>query len=424
MALANPVDMFTEYNALKGGGVPTGGKWRIVSAPSFPVSLCRRCSGGSYSNISYSANAQVCGSSDLQIDFSGAQCSVGPPPYGEYVFEYFTEGACPYVGEFSISIGPGTADITFQRLPNVCYLEAYSQNPDNPSSKSGKYTLTDDNHIGTKIEIRHRVTRRNLSGCSDPLVNLVDSVATWGQKVFTTGNGFNVTPGNAIPANYMNDLLYIVHRYRISLSGWTSGYAINNVRIRSTLHGIINIDSSPLILAGNTPTHYTNFANSLRANYIGFAITQAPYNAGPQDCIFDCVYFLDGFGDPTLDIYFVCNHISNNAHWIGIDKTDFELEFTDGVNQFVTNNANNDANPWGVQFEREIVDKTNMQFMYLVANCQFYQASSGCYLQNKMKICETDFNTLYNLASSNYYGLALATPANAKILDFDDACTN
>ena len=137
MALANPVDLYAELSAACACTPDVGGTWAITSAPLTPTfNLCVDVNGAGFGNesvVSLPHNIGGGSEEDIVIDFTGVSCGTPTDYDGEWVITYTViTAACTRTSTVTISVGGGTAQVTFERNPEICWYEIYSENPDTP----------------------------------------------------------------------------------------------------------------------------------------------------------------------------------------------------------------------------------------------------------------------------------------------------
>lgn len=411
--LTNPLDLFDAFELLNGSPLDTGGEWTIESAPAFPVTICTDCGMG-YTDVVYTASGQaVCsGIHDPVLDMMGAisPCVSGQVPDGQYVFQYaITGGACPSESLFTVNVVDGVITVDIVRVPDVCLIEMYTENPDTPGSKEAHFTSPGSNVLNPPFELRYKVVRRELDGCADPITDLYNVVEVWPALV---PGDLGKDPGEAEPLTHPTDGvlegLFLAIEYRIQMP-WNTGAYIESLRFDP---GNIDIDCSTVILASSLEIAKHNFAAALRARIGEQFITL--YGAGSSNIAFDTVYEA---GVDELVIWAVCcNSLSG---WYGINKNNWEaVYYPDGITVQIDNDTFSDFTTVGFR----IIDQMDKVRFYEVLNCSYYTTDSTCLIGLYPTFCTEDFSTIFDFPGSNYNDVDIIAGTKCNVIDCDTAC--
>lgn len=413
--LTNPLDLFDEWNMLNGGTVDTTGEWTIESAPAFPVTICTDCGGG-YTDVTYTAPGDsVCtGIHDPVLDMMGTlgACVSGQVPDGQYVFKYaITEGSCPSESLFTINVVDGVITVDIVRIPDVCLIEMYTENPDTPGSKEAHFTSPGSNVLNPPFELRYKVVRRDLDGCSEAITNLYNTVEVWPAIVATE---LGKEPGEAEPLTHPVDGphegLFLAIEYRIQMP-WDAGAYIETLKFDP---GNIDIDCSTVILASTLEIAKHNFAEDLRERIGEQFITV--YGAGSSNIAFDTVYEA---GVDELVIWAVCCNASTG--WYGINKNNWEaVYYPDGINIQIDNDSFSDFTTVGFR----IIDQMDKTKFYTVLDCKYYTTDSDCEIGIWPIFCTKDYSTIFDFPGSNYNDVDIIAGTKCDVLDCDFVCPN
>jgi len=434
MPLPTPsFDIFVQFETLNGSPLDTAGEWKLLSAPTNPVTICTSDGTWTAQTLNH-GDVLYAGLHNPQIDFSGTSCAGSASPDGTYIFEYsITGGSCPSSSEFTIQVLDGAFTASLERTPDVCLIEMYSENPDTSGSKRAKVELINVNRMCVKLSLRTLVKRKNLDGCSSPITTLLNQVKIYGDfEVNATnlpnplGDTFPFNVPYPVPQNLDGKLagLFLMHKWVIQVGGWTTGDYIESVKV-GRASGFPNthetLDLSTVVATGNldVSANLTTFVNGLRAR---IANRLAALGASNTNALFLVEGIFNG-PNPEVHISFLCVHIPNDE-WFGIDKNDWEVVYWDngGTNEVVETNFDNDF----VSMVQYGLDYTYMYDEYTMANCKFYTTSSSCNLLMFNRVCSSDLSDIYDFADSNYDFLDVITNVNARanILDFDNVCLN
>lgn len=413
--LTNPLDLFAEFELLNGSPLDTGGEWTIESAPAFPVTICTDCGGG-YTDVPYTAAGDpICTLiHDPVLDMMGTlgACVSGQVPDGQYVFRYaITGGACPSESLFTVNVVDGVITVDIVRVPDVCLIEMYTENPDTPGSKEAHFTSPGSNVLNPPFELRYKVVRRELDGCADPITDLYNVVEVW--PGFVPGD-LGKDPGEAEPLTHPVDGvmegLFLALEYRIQMGGWDTGGYIDTIRFDP---GNIDVDCSAVTLAGTSDIQKNNFANALRAEIGAQLITVNGLNS--SNIAFDTIY--EGLGVDELVIWAVCCNASSG--WYGINKNNWEaVYYPDGINIQIDNDTFSDFTTVGFR----IIDQMDKARLYEVLNCSYYTTDSTCLIGLYPTFCTEDFSTIFDFPGSNYNDVDIITGTKCNVIDCDTVC--
>ncbi len=416
MALSNPLDLFAEFELLNFPGVlDTGGQWTIESAPSFPVTICTDCGGG-YTDVSYTAAGQdVCtGIHDPLLDMLGAlgSCTSGQIADGEYIFKYaILAGSCPSESLFTVNVVDGVITATFERDPAICLVEMYSEHPDTPGEKKGKFTIT-NNYITARLQLRQKVSRFEFDNCDESITDLSNSVLSH-SYIERNATNLPTTPGFSLGMLWLSNSIYLRHVYTLDISTWDFGAKIENIRVRQNqVPNVLNLDVSGVVFPGppgNGPAQAA-YVNALRLEIADQLDIQSGSAFSSDEVAFDV-----GISGETVFITFICCH-NPSGRWCGIDKNNYDLvycnaEFDCGLGPGFE----------GVQwdFYQEIIVNNPEFTFYEVLNCKDYPTPSSCFVSMSNTICHNGTN-IFDLSGCNYNVLDLvSTSAMAKVFDYD-----
>ena len=413
--LTNPLDLFAEFELLNFPGVlDTGGQWTIESAPAFPFDMCTDCGGG-YTDVPYTAAGQdVCtGIHDPVLDMMGAlgACVSGQIADGQYIFKYAVlGGSCPSESLFTVNVVDGVITVDIVRVPDVCMIEMFTENPDTPGSKEADLAIINQ-ALNPKLDLRYKVVRRNLDGCSAAITDLYNVVEVF---PYYYQDDLGKTPGSANPLTHpvdgVMDGLFIATQNRMEMAGWTVGGYINKLRFgrNSGIPAIIDIDCSAVDLAGVSAFFKSQYATALRAE-IGAQLISV-YGATSAEVAFDVVYATST--DELLIWTTCCNNPS--TQWYGIDKNNWEIEYyPDGVNIEVDNNHASNF----TYLDDKIIDQLYLYKEYLVEDCTYYGTLSDCGLSVWPYMCTVDYSQIFDFANCNFNEITLITGTKADIID-------
>ncbi len=417
MALSNPLDLFAEFELLNFPGVlDTGGQWTIESAPAFPFDMCTDCGGG-YTDVPYTAAGQdVCtGIHDPLLDMEGAlgACASGNIADGVYVFKYAVSGgSCPSESLFTVNIVDGVITVDIVRVPDVCLIEMYTENPDTPGSKEANFTSPATNQLNPPFELRYKVVRKELDGCSESITDLYNTVEVW--PGFVPGD-LGKDPGEAEPLTHPVDGimegLFLAIEYRIQMGGWDTGGYIDTLKFYP---GPINVDCTGAVLASTLEIAKHNFAADLRDELGNQFITV--HGLSSSEIAFDTVYEA---GVDELVIWAVCcNQFSG---WYGINKNDWEVVYyPDAITIQIDNDTTSDFTTVGFR----VIDQMDKYREYDVLNCRYYTTDSTCTVGVIPLFCTEDYSTIFDFPGSNYNDLDIIAGTKCDVIDSDYVCPN
>lgn len=423
MPLPTPkFNIFNEFEALNlPNPLDTGGEWKLISAPTDPVTIC--ASDGSWTALTLNfGDILFPGYYNPEIDFTGGSCAGSPAPDGTYVFEYgIATGDCPSFSEFTIEVQNGIVTLNLERNPEICWLEASTENPDNPSSKEAKVSINAD-RLCLKLDLRYTVKRKQFLGCAKTVTTLTNDLKNYGDLQITTANLPRPLghPTPLLKLDFTNvPGLFVFIRYRISLAGWLlNGYidTIRTGRNQGAPPYLDDLDLSSVKLTGTGPTQKQLFGDALRTK---IATELTALGAGQTNACFFCQY--DSSTD-ELKIDFMCANVPSGA-WYGIDKTNWEVVFypDPGGPVQIENNAVNGTYVWLDTF---VLNQFDLTQCYEVFDISFYQDTYNDFLCLHPYFCTSNYSNIYNLTSCNFVNLVLKSGTKSNIFDADTiACS-
>lgn len=241
--MTNPLDLFSEFDALNGGGTPINGTWYLTSHPSGAptLGLCISCDGGSSWNTvaltvgGPGVGTPICslGYHTPLIDINGDVGACAPLAYpdGAYEFTYKPpNGACESLTA-TLTANLYTLAISLSRDDTACMYEAYAENPIDSSDNIPDITMP-PGYITPYFEFNVNVDKRSLLNCTSlgTIQSTLDNVGV-SQVEFAAGTGISgptlshriETPSNAIFPNGYIETLRLGVSGDINLSAFVRG---------------------------------------------------------------------------------------------------------------------------------------------------------------------------------------------------------
>lgn len=407
MAFSNPVDLFAELSDNCVCSPDTGGTWAIVSAPLSPTfNICIN-DGGGFANESVTSLPHNLGGGNneyIVIDFTGVECATPTDYSGEWVLTYTVETpGCIRSSTLTITVGGGTAEVTFERSPEICWYEIYTENPDTPGSKVAKLQMNFD-YMTPNFSLRHKVERKQFDGCALAVTTLENTLhsnifdfttAEVPTTTFHEGWGF-LGPG-----------IYLYHAVTIDTSAWSDGAEIQSFTVYDSAGAGTDYDldlTGAIFIPGDEYNYADDLEVELNSQLLAAGCTLG--NAWLE---------VTGIANTSVTISFLC--ANNSTDWWGIDKNDWEVQYiaiSGGplqVNTFCT-------------FSQRVLDRSGFMFYtYDVTGCDCYENSSTCTIMVVPAICgqANGYENIYNLASCNYDVLTLKASL-PEVIDSTQLC--
>lgn len=411
MALANPVDLYAELSTACGCTPDVGGTWTITSAPLTPsFDLCTDINGAGFSTETVASLPYDLGGGseeDIVIDFTGASCT--PDDYsGEWVITYtVVNGVCETTSTATISVGGGTAEVTFERTPEICWYEKYSENPDTPLSKTGKFLMNVD-YLTPSFSLRYKTVRKDFDNCQLSITTL-DNTLESNIMDFTIADVPTASFHESFPTS---PGFFLQHTVSIDTTGWVDNALIETFTVYDSAGGGTDID-----LDLSAVTYLAGFQGLLASDLTNEIETQLLASGAVHG---NAWFKVEGTnGVEGITITFIC--ANNTSTWWGIKKGDWEVTYRASpggplqVNTFCT-------------FSQDVqYNAPSLYSEYGVTNCDCYQNSTTCGIAVICFICvgedgipNSDAN-IYNLTSCDYDSLVLKASL-PKVFDFDTVC--
>jgi len=419
MSLTKIINLYDEFNNCpqNAGLINDGGEWSLVEA-SFPVTLCISCDGNipaNYNDIEFTVAADFCLTvHNPWIDFSGEECAIAQAPDGQYVFKYsITAGACPSESFFTLNVIDGNITYDFVRIPEICYVEAYSHREGNVNSREGTYTVT-ANRPTVELSYRFKTEVFDVEDCAKPLTTICsENIKT--PHIQKISSVFTINPGQPITYSWLTEGIVLWHRYAIDMISWDTGGKVQNIKVRSSTQGLRDLDLSAVSYPGppNNGPAMDVFAASLKQEIkTKLEEEYGASNVNALTVVYDC--YMSG---STLQIDFLCMHQSN-TEWIGIDKANID---------FLICQQTGDCDLDCLAFETcdftQVINVPIIENQCTVTNCDNYDkhlaGQNNCLLRLYNRICYNGSNIL-DFDDSNYNTLVLAPNPRANVLDYDD----
>ena len=418
MSLPKTINIFDEFNncPANAGLIETGGVWSLETAP-FPVTLCISCAGNvpaNYNDIEFTAADDFCISAhDPWIDFSGDECSISQAPDGVYVFKYTITGACPSESFFTLNVVDGNITADFVRIPEVCYVEAYSHREGDEDSRQGTYLVT-NNRPTVELSFRFKAEVFDLEDCAKPLTTICsENIKT--PHINKENSTFTIDPGQPITYPWLATGIVLWHRYEVDINSWDFGGKIQHITVRSSTQGIRDLDLSGVTYPGppGDPVAQQAYVVALKAEIL----TQLIAEFGSTSVTNLTVVYEVRLSGSSVQIDFLCMNVSG-TEWIGIDKNDTEL--------FICQQAGDcdiDCLGLGTCDFFQVMNIPTVTTTCEIEDCDNYDkhlaGQNDCMIQLFNRICHNGTNIL-NLDNCNYNTLTLASAPRANVLDFDD----
>lgn len=377
--MTNPLDLFAEFDALNGGGTPTGGTWYLTSTASGSPSMlvCLSCDGGSSWNfVSLVAGAPGVGTPICSvgyhtplIDINGDVGSCGPISYpdGAYVFTYKPPDNAPCVSlTATLTANLYTLSVDVTRTTEACMYELWAKNPITGTDTIPTIQMP-SGWITPNAPFQAQVQRRSLLNCGSTTI-VLDESKDFGISQLEYASGSSIRGPK---------LQYTMSTSATAFDFQGGGY-IDTVRIAN----VGDVDLSAI--KWNAPNSIYVWASQVKSALI------SALDASVGPFMYDVnVLAVPGRG---LKIVMTCANVSG---WAGFDKGDLLMSYC----------SDGDCPPTPLDTDTIFSEKVVGDFTFTHNS---YQNPCGGYMASLFEACPSVAELpIYDQPACNYDTLSL-----------------